>query len=437
MTTVTVLGAGYVGLTTAACLAHLGHRVHAVDIDTTRLRRLASGHVDLLEPGLSEMIHRHQRTGQLTFTDTAAPCFAESEAIFLCVPTPARVDGSADLTAIDTTIPQLRRHLAPGAQLLVKSTVPPGTQCRLTAALDRNDIAVISNPEFLREGSAVHDWLDPDRLVLGADNPEHAHRAAALYHGINAPLVLTDPTSAELIKYAANTFLAMKITYANTLAELSEHLGANITDVRTGLEHDPRIGGHYLRPGPGWGGPCLPKDTRALLALGDHTTADLSLLQAIVRANAHHQRRISALIEKLLPRPLTGARIGVLGLTFKPGTNDLRDSPALAITTALTARHAHVTAYDPAITRSVPGLTDHLTHAPDAATALADCDAALLLTDWPQFARLPWHALARTMRGALVLDTRGHLDATDLARAGLRLHTVGQATATRPAARTA
>lgn len=437
MTTVTVIGAGYVGLTTAACLAHLGHRVRSFDVDTSHVRRLKSGRVKLLEPGLSEMVHRHQRTGQLSFTHTAASCLAESAVVILCLPTPARPDGTADLTAIEATVPLLRRHLSPGSRLILKSTVPPGTHRRLTAALDRGDITVISNPEFLREGNAVHDWLHPDRIVLGADDPEHARHAAALYQDLDAPVVITDATSAELIKYAANTFLALKITYANTLAELCEQLGANPTDVRTGLGHDTRIGTAYLTPGPGWGGPCLPKDTRALLALGNDTTADLSLIEAIVRTNAHHQRRVLTLLENLLPRPLPGARISVLGLTFKPGTNDLRDSPALSITTALAARHAHITAYDPGITGTVPRLTDHLVHAHDPATALAGCDAALLLTDWPQFATLPWRRLAPTMRGTLVLDTRGQLDPTDLAGSGLRLHTLGHATANQPMVETA
>lgn len=436
MTTVTVLGAGYVGLTTAVCLAHLGHRVHTVDIDSARVRRLSSGYVDLLEPDLPEMVHDHQCAGRLSFTDTAEPCLVESEAVFLCLPTPALADGSADLTAVDGSIPELRRQLAPGSQLVVKSTVPPGTHCQLTAALNRSDIAVTSNPEFLREGTAVHDWLYPDRIVIGAEEPEQAYRVAAFYKDLDAPHVLTDPTSAELIKYAANVFLALKITYANTLAELSEDLGANVTDVVTGLGHDHRIGPHYLRPGPGWGGPCLPKDTRALLSLRGPSTIDLGLLDALVDVNAHHQRRVVALVEQLLARPLAGARIGVLGLTFKPGTNDLRESPTSPITTTLEAHRARVTAYDPAITKSVPGLTDHLTLTSTADAAIAGADLVVLLTEWPEFTTLPWHDLARTMRGTVVLDARGQLDPDVLARSGLDLHALGSARAGRSTMKT-
>ncbi|WP_082468938.1 UDP-glucose dehydrogenase family protein [Sciscionella sediminilitoris] len=432
MTTVTVLGAGYVGLTTAACLAYLGHQVHAIDIDIARVRRLASGHIDFLEPGLPEMIRYYQQAGQLTISNTAWRPLTSSEAVFICLPTPAQPDGRADMTAIDAAIPQLRDHLAPGGQVVLKSTVPPGTHRRLTAALARNDIAVVSNPEFLREGSAVQDWLHPDRVILGSDAPDHSRRVADLYHNITAPIVHTDPTSAELIKYAANTFLALKITYGNMLAELCEHLGANSTDVRTGLGHDPRIGYQYLQSGPGWGGPCLPKDTRALLAVGEQSSADLGLIKALIHANTHHQHRIVTLLDQLLPGPLAGARIGILGLAFKPGTSDVRDSPALPIISALAARQAKVTAYDPAVTNPVPGLTDHITHASDAAAALTGCDAALLVTEWPQFAHLPWRTLARAMRGNTVLDTRGHLDADEATRAGLRVHVLGKSSWPQP-----
>ncbi|WP_017975648.1 UDP-glucose dehydrogenase family protein [Actinopolyspora halophila] len=424
MTTVTVIGAGYVGLTIAACLAHLGHRVTAVDTDTDRVTRLQIGDIDLLEPALPQMVHNHQSTGALTFTATVEHCLNEAEVTFICLPTPARPDGSADLTTIFSTIPQLRRCLAPGSQLVVKSTVPPGTHHQITAVLGRNDVTVTSNPEFLREGHAVHDWLHPDRIVLGTADPEHTERITTLYSGINAPVVTTDPTSAELIKYAANTFLALKITYANTLAELCEHLGANVTDVRNGLGHDPRIGSHHLRPGPGWGGPCLPKDVRALLAVGNNADCELELLRSVLRSNAHHQRRIVDLIEQLLSKPLARTRVCLLGLTFKPETNDVRNSSALPIATELVARDAQVIAYDPAVTDSVTELPQ-TPLAPTAAGALEGADAVLVLTEWTEFVALPWHNLARTMRGDLVVDTRGHLNPADLVQAGLRLHTLG------------
>ncbi|GAA1214184.1 hypothetical protein GCM10009675_40270 [Prauserella alba] len=296
---------------------------------------------------------------------------------------------------------------------------------------------MISNPEFLREGHAIHDWLNPDRIVIGADEPESTRYLSSLYTSLDAPVVETDPTSAELIKYAANTFLALKITYANTLAELCEHIGANITDVRTGIGHDPRIGNTYLDAGPGWGGPCLPKDVRALVSTGTRTTTDLGLLHALLETNAYHQRRIVTLVEQLLPRPLTGARVAVLGLAFKAATNDLRDSPALHIANLLAARRAHVTAYDPAIDASATPTAGQLTLTESATAAVAGADVVLVLTEWPEFAELPWHHLARDMRGDVVLDTRGKLDRTLLRGAGLHLRTLGEPFSEIAAARTA
>ncbi len=426
MATVTVLGAGYVGLTTAACLAHLGHRVHAVDVDTARVHRLQAGEIDLLEPELPEMVRAYTQAGRLSFSTDSGSWLGTSDVVFLCVPTPACADGSAELTAVRSSLARLRRHLAPGGRVVVKSTVPPGTQRQLTAILDRPDIAMISNPEFLREGRAVHDWLHPDRIVIGADEPEAIRYLASTYASLDAPVIKTDPTSAELIKYAANTFLALKITYANTLAELCEHTGANINDVRTGIGHDARIGHAYLNAGPGWGGPCLPKDARALLSTGNRTTADLGLIHSVLETNNHHQRRVVILLEQLLPRPLTGARVAVLGLAFKTGTNDLRDSPALQIARLLVARRVHVTAYDPAIDPSTAISPHQLELTETAAAAIAGVDAVLVLTEWPEFADLPWHHLADDIRGKIVLDTRGNLDGTTLTSAGLHLRTLGQ-----------
>lgn len=437
METVTVIGAGYVGLTTAACLAHLGHRVHAIDVDAARVHRLQAGEIDLLEPGLPEMVRAHQQTGQLSFSAGPGSWIGVSDAVFLCLPTPARPDGSADLAAVRGWLPHLRRSLAPGRRIVLKSTVPPGTQRQLATILDRPDIAMISNPEFLREGHAIHDWLHPDRIVIGADEPESARYLSSLYASLDAPVVETDPTSAELIKYAANTFLALKITYANTLAELCEHVGANITDVRTGIGHDPRIGNAYLDTGPGWGGPCLPKDVRALLATGTRTTMELGLIHSIIEANAHHQRRVVTLLEQLLPRPFAGARVGVLGLAFKAATNDLRDSSALHIADLLAARRVHVAAYDPAIDVSATPTPGQLTLTETAAAAIVGADAVLVLTEWPEFANLPWSDLARDMRGDVVLDTRGSLDRATLQTAGLHLRTLGEPLTETVAARTA
>ncbi|MDR7303880.1 UDP-glucose dehydrogenase family protein [Haloactinomyces albus] len=433
---VAVVGAGYVGLTTAAGMAHLGHRVVCVDIDEQKIDRLRHNHVDLAEPNLPELVARYLRHGRLSFHTRLEHAVPAAATVFLCLPTPASPEDAVDMHAIDTVTHRLATLARPDSTIVVKSTVPPGTNRRLTDLLQRDDVTLVSNPEFLREGSSLHDFLNPQRIVIGAHCSAAAHHVAQLY-ATDAPVLTTDPISAEMIKYATNSYLAMKLAYSNTLAELCEHTGANITDVLTGIGHDSRIGASYLRPGPGWGGPCLPKDTRALLAIGNATGCDIPLLRAALEANAHHQRRVVKIVEHALHRQLAGCHIGVLGMTFKPGTNDLRDSPALPITTMLAARHAHVHAYDPGLSTPVAGLTDHLTLTTSAAEALAGCDLALLLTDWPEFASLPWNSLAARMRGNIVVDTRNQLDPTYLAEAGLHVRALGSPLPDLPAVRTA
>lgn len=415
---VAVVGGGYVGLTTAVCLAHLGHRVSCTDIDHGRIERIRRGEIDQHEPGIDEFVAEHGGTNLSFHTrlDTAAN---GAHTAFLCLPTPGRPDGSTDLRSVDMLAHQLRSLPAPPSTVVIKSTVPPGTARELAAAFGPGT-AVVSNPEFLREGSAVHDFLHPHRIVIGSDSPAAAQHVTELYDGVRAPVIRTDPTSAEIIKHGANFFLAMKLSYTNMLSELCEHLGANITEVLRGVGRDPRIGPSYLRPGPGWGGPCLPKDVRALASLETALGCDLPLVDAALRANTHHQRHVVDLVERSIGRPVGGSRIAVLGLTFKHGTNDLRNSPALAVTAMLSGRHAHITAHDPAVTAQDPQVTAHLALASDAETALDGCDCALLLTDWPEFAELPWTSIADHMRGRTVVDTRDCLDPDALARAGLR-----------------
>lgn len=420
---IVVVGAGYVGLTTAACLAHLGHRVACVDTDRSRIARLERGKVDLREPGMHALIAAHGNSN-LSFHDRLDIAAGNAGIVFLCLPTPGFSDGSTDLRGIERVAAQLRSSRTPPSVVVIKSTVPPGTARELADAVGP-DAAVVSNPEFLREGSAVHDFLHPDRVVIGSDCPAAARRVAELYREVDAPVLRTDPTSAEIIKHGANFFLAMKLSYANMLAELCDHLGANITDVLRALGRDPRIGSCYLRPGPGWGGPCLPKDVRALATLESTLGSDLSLVKATLRANDRHRRHIVEVLEQSLGRPVAGGRVGVLGLAFKPGTDDLRDSPALAITTMLAESRAHVTVHDPAITGADPRVPDHVTLASDAGTALDGCDCALVLTDWPEFAELPWKAIAERMRGRAVVDTRDCLDPDVLARAGLHHRRIG------------
>jgi UDPglucose 6-dehydrogenase len=306
--------------------------------------------------------------------------------------------------------------------VVIKSTVPHGTAAQVAALLDRSDVVVASNPEFLREGSAVTDFLHPDRIVVGCDSYVVAEWVAGLYAKLAAPVVLTSTASAELAKYAANCFLAVKLSYINEVAELCERTGADIGEVAEVLGHDPRIGASYLGPGPGWGGPCLPKDAEALLRVGGMVHSELAVLQAAVSAN---QRQLSKVIDKIrfaLGGNLVGARIALLGLTFKPGTADLRDSPAIAIAELLVAEHAMITGYDPAVHASIPGITV----AAGAYEAVARADAVVVLTDWPQFRALDWTRVRQLMTRKAVIDTRNQLDPAALDRAGLYWHGTGR-----------
>jgi UDPglucose 6-dehydrogenase len=289
---IAVIGSGYVGLTTGACLASLGHRVICADVDQGKVARLSAGEVSILEPGLPELVAEGLAAGRLQFVVGAAAAVEEAEVVFLCVPTPMGNGGGADLSAVEAVITEVRALLPTGCVVVNKSTVPVGTAARTAQLLGRPDVAVVSNPEFLREGSAVHDFLNPDRIVVGCDAQDAAERVAALYARLGAPTVLTDAASAEMVKYAANCFLAMKLSYVNAIAELCERSGADVLDVTEGIGYDRRIGQAFLQAGPGWGGSCLPKDTHALLQVCAAVNFDFPLLQASLDTNTRQQHRM-------------------------------------------------------------------------------------------------------------------------------------------------
>ncbi|WAL65520.1 UDP-glucose/GDP-mannose dehydrogenase family protein [Amycolatopsis cynarae] len=412
---ITVIGTGYVGLTTGACLASLGHRVTCVDVDEVKVARLAAGQVDILEPGLEELVSRGLAAGRLSFAVGSRGSVWNAQAVFLCVPTPMGAQGAADLRAVEAVVDEIAGALPPGCVVITKSTVPVGTAQRIRDRLGRSDVPVVANPEFLREGTAVSDFLNPDRIVVGADDEAAARRVAALYADLAAPTVVTDAASAELVKYAANCFLAMKLSYVNAMAELCERLGADILSVTEGMGYDHRIGRAFLKPGPGWGGSCLPKDTHALVQVAESVGFDFSLLSAAIGENIAQRDRIVAKIAGAVGGSLAGSRIGVLGLAFKAGTNDLRDSPALSVTSMLAAHGAEVTAYDPAIGGDLPGmrLVD------DPYQVAKGADAIVVLTEWDEFRRLDWSYLADLMHGDAVVDTRNLLDPPAILAAGL------------------
>ncbi len=418
---VAVIGAGYVGLTTAACFAKLGHRVVCADIDEGRVEALSRGEVPILEQGLDDLVRAGLADGNLSFVVGGAVAVEETEFAYLCVPTPQNDDGSADLSYIRAAAGEIGPHLRPEAVVVNKSTVPVGSTIVVERALNRPDVAVVSNPEFLREGSAVGDFLHPDRVVIGADDRAAAARVAGLYLGIPAPVVVTDPASAETIKYAANAFLATKLSFANAIAAVCEQVGADVNDVMLGIGYDQRIGHKFLQPGPGWGGSCFPKDTRALHQIARSSGYDFALLQAAIDVNDRQFDRIVDKAEQLVGRSLDGVRVAAWGLTFKARTDDLRESPSLEVLRRVVDMGALVRAHDPAVSRPLPGIEV----VADPLDAVDDAEVLLVLTEWDEFRWVDLAEVAKRMGTPRVVDARNLLDRNALRRHGFEARVVG------------
>lgn len=418
---VAVVGTGYVGLTTGACLAEFGHDVVCLDIDSNKIDRLSSGEIPIYEDGLQHLVSRNTEEGRLRFTTNSA-ALDDREFAYLCVPTPRRNDGSVDLSFLESAVDSLRPHLRPGAVVINKSTVPVRCTRFVEDRLRRPDVSVVSNPEFLREGSAVADFLKPDRVVIGSDDREAASRVASLYLETRAPIMITDAASAETIKYVANAFLATKLSFANSVAALCEAVGAEASEVLLGIGYDGRIGHQFLRPGPGWGGSCFPKDTRALVHIADEAGYDFALLRSVIETNETQFARVVDRIGQLAPDGLEGASITVLGLTFKAGTDDLRESPALEIVDRLIAAGATVTGYDPTVIDAVAPSWDV---AGDPYSACEGSDVVAVLTEWDEFKDLDLQKVADAMRGDVIFDARSVVDRARATRCGLRYAGIG------------
>jgi UDPglucose 6-dehydrogenase len=419
-------------LTTAACLAHVGARVVAIDVDAAKIEALRNGVVPIVERDLEAIVHDAVAAGNLTFEVGSDPAVRAADVVFLCVPTPQDDDGSADLSYVKRAAAEIGPLLRSGAVVVNKSTVPVGSFHLVGDALRRADVAVVSNPEFLREGTAVHDFLHPDRVVIGADDDRAAERVAALYRTLETEILFTDPTSAELIKYAANGFLAMKISFINSVAALCEHVGADISEVAHGIGTDARIGRAFLQPGPGWGGSCFPKDSRALVSTAAQHGYDFSLMRGVIDINEQQYHRMTHKVMRAVDRTvsLEGVVVGVLGLTFKAGTDDLRESPSLRVVKSLRARGATVQAHDPTTStdlnpvqqQRLAGIELH----PTAVGAAEDADVLVVLTEWPEFADIDLDKVADSMRGDAVVDARNLLDPRAVRAAGLRYEGVGR-----------
>ena len=445
--TVAVIGVGYVGLPTAATLAHLGHKVTCGDANPDKVAMLQRGEVPIVEEGLEDVVRAGQAAGNLTFVLGATAAVEGAEFVFLCVPTPQGADGSADLSYVEAVAREIAPHLKAGTIIVNKSTVPVGSTLVVERVLGRSDIKVVSNPEFLREGTAVPDSLHPERIVVGADDQGAAARVGALFAGTRAPLLITDAATAETIKYASNAFLATKLSFVNAVASLCEAVGADVRDVILGLGYDKRIGFEYLKPGPGWGGSCLPKDTRALVHIAEQAGYDFSFLKGAIATNDEQFVRVVEKIHTAVGSSFEGATVAVWGLTFKAGTDDLRNSPSVEVVRRLVAGGATVRAFDPTV--SVPedeesvtvrGLSgfdsygDHDEEAmarslqafPDAYAACRGASAVVVLTEWDEFRWLDFERVLKELAAPVVVDARNLLDPAQMRRLGFEYQGIGR-----------
>lgn len=423
MATLAVIGSGYVGLTTAACFAHLGHRVSATDHDPDRLVRLRRGEIPILEPQLAELVAEGTRSGALSFSADNVAAAATSEFVFICVPTPPRADGGVDTTAVEQLAAEIAPVLSSGAVVVAKSTCPPGFAARLARLLSRPDVPVVMNPEFLREGTAVADFLAPDRVVAGSDDEGAARRVLGLYDGVSGARMVMDAASAELVKYASNAFLATKVTFANSLATMSEAFGADVRAVAAGVGADHRIGPHFLEPGPGYGGSCLPKDTRALASAARERGVPFRLLEEVIAVDEMHRAVVVDKVLDAVSGSLSERRIALWGLTFKAGTDDTRASPALDIARRLGDLGAEVRGYDPALTGvdrigPVRVLSDRY-------SACVGASVLVVATEWDEFARSNWSKVAELMESRAVVDARNVLEPDDLVAHGFSYRGLG------------
>jgi UDPglucose 6-dehydrogenase len=409
-----VIGSGYVGLVTGACFAETGNEVTCADIDQSKIDRLNAGEIPIFEPGLEAMVRRNGAAGRLSFTSDVASAIADAEVIFIAVGTPSRPDGGADLTAVDRVAEAVKQHAGRECILVAKSTVPVGTNARLKrlVAGSRHPIHPISNPEFLKEGDAISDFLRPDRIVVGcdADNAFARDRMAQLYHPLNLDkdrIVWMDAASAELTKYVANTMLAMRISFMNEVALLCEQVGADVHSVRAGVGSDVRIGNKFLYAGPGYGGSCFPKDVKALVHTAREFGMEIELASTTDRVNSRQKGVLARKLRAALGGDVRGKKIAVWGLSFKPRTDDCRESPALALVDALLSDGASVAAHDPEameIVRAEYG--DKITLVADAYDALHGADALVLVTEWREYQSPDFRRVKALLKQPVLIDGR-------------------------------
>lgn len=425
MKKIAVIGSGYVGLSTCVGLSELGHQVVAVDVDSAKIQSLNIGISPISEDGMDQGLDRGFKAGRLSFTIDLLDAVSNADIIFLCLPTPQGDDGSADLSYIEDVAKQIGPHITSSSVVVNKSTVPVGSSKQVSTWLGRTDVHVVSNPEFLRQGTALHDFLNPTRIVVGGDSDEAVNIVAGLYKSVDAPILKMNAASAEALKYAANSFLATKITFINAIADICEVVGADISDVAHGMGLDPRIGDQFLNPGPGWGGSCFPKDTRALVKIAEANGYDFALLRGVIQSNEEQYEHIANKVLALCGGSVEGKTIASWGLTFKANTDDLRDSPAIAILSLLHKMGANIRAYDAAArgVEQYPWIDRYST----AVEACQGADALAVLTEWPEFATLDPVQVKTQLKQLAVVDARNILNPTEWKSVGFEYRGVGRA----------
>lgn len=433
---IAMVGTGYVGLVSGTCFAEFGIHVTCVDKDPAKIALLNSGDIPIYEPGLRTLVRRQREGGRLDFTTELAPAVAQADAVFIAVGTPARAaDGHADLSYVHAAAKEIAAALAPDRYTLIvtKSTVPVGTAREIAgivrAQRPEADFDIASNPEFLREGAAVADFMRPDRVVIGVDTDRAAERMRALYRPLfinETPMIITTPETSEQIKYAANAFLATKITFINEMADLCERTGANVQDVARGMGLDGRIGAKFLHAGPGYGGSCFPKDTLALTQMGRAHGARQTLVEAVVAANDARQRAMADKVVAACGGSVQGLTIGVLGVAFKPGTDDARASPALTIIPLLQTAGARITATDPEAVDQAAEHLEGVTWAPGPYEAAHGADALVIATEWNEFRALDLARIGAAMRARRLIDLRNIYKPAEAAAAGFAYTSIGR-----------
>jgi len=430
---IAMIGTCYVGLVSGACFADFGHRVCCVDKDSEKIDGLNAGKMPIWEPGLEALVKANAERGRLTFTTDLPSAVETAEAVFIAVGTPARRgDGHADLTFVFDAVREVAKVIKPGTVVVTKSTVPVGTGDRIEEILREEgvaDVSVASNPEFLREGAAIADFKHPDRIVVGAEDDQAQEALKEIYRPLflnRAPILVTGRRTAELTKYAANAFLAVKISFINEIADLCEAVDADVQDVARGIGLDNRIGAKFLHAGPGYGGSCFPKDTLALLQTADKFGVDQRIVRTTVEVNDDRKASMVERVERALGGDLKGKRVGVLGLAFKPNTDDMREAPSIPLINLLLERGAEVSAYDPVAREQAERVFKGIEFADDAYAAAAGADALVIVTEWDEFRALDLEKVAGSLRGRILVDLRNVDDRDDAEEAGLAYFGIGR-----------